>query len=211
MGLTIHYSARLKSMDLLPELVHEVADICQSMGWKAKEMNEIVTIKEEVAFKPPLKDIKNIQLQGIYFNPPRCESVILAFLSSGWTSAPIQLQLAKDYERMDSYPAFKKLPKLVYTIHTKTQRGGADMHIAIVKLLKYLEKKYFAEMNVSDEGNYWNTMDKAILQERFDEYIQLIDSVKGALEKENWQITDAPFHLSNKIDDLLNSRNDGLN
>ena len=105
----------------------------------------------------------------------------------------------------------EKMPKLVYTIHTKTQRGGADMHIAIVKLLKYLEKKYFAEINVSDEGNYWKTMDKTILQERFDEYTQLIDSVKGALKKENWQITDAPFHLSDKIEDLLNSRKTGLN
>jgi hypothetical protein len=196
---------------LLPELIHEVADICQSMGWKAKEINEIVKIKEAVTFKPPLIDNKNIQLQGIYFNPPRCESVILSFLSSGWTSAPIQLQLAKDYERIDSYPIFKNMPKLVYTIHTKTQRGGADIHIAIVKLLKYLEKKYFAEMNVSDEGNYWETMDKTILQARFDEYTQLINSVKGALEKDNWQITDAPFLLSNKIDDLLNSRKDGLN
>jgi hypothetical protein len=210
MGLTIHYSARIKSMALLPEFIHEVADICQSMGWEAGEINEIVQLKEDVTFKPPLVDNKNIQLQGIYFNPPRCESVILSFLSSGWTSAPIQLQLAKDYERIDSYPAFKKMPKLVYTIHTKTQRGGADIHIAIVKLLKYLEKKYFAEMNVSDEGNYWHTMDKTILQARFDAYTQLIDSVKGALEKDNWRITDAPFHLSDKIDDLLNSRKDDL-
>ena len=54
-------------------------------------------------------------------------------------------------------------------------------------------------------------MNKTILQARFDEYTQLIDSLKGALEKENWQITDAPFHLSDKIDDLLNSRNEGLN
>jgi hypothetical protein len=39
----------------------------------------------------------------------------------------------------------------------------------------------------------------------------LIDSVKGALEKENWQITAAPFYQSDKIDGLLNSRNDELN
>ncbi len=34
MGLTIHYSARLKNRDLLPQFIEEVADICQSIGWE---------------------------------------------------------------------------------------------------------------------------------------------------------------------------------
>ena len=208
MGLTIHYSARLKNRILLPELINEVADICQSMDWKAKRVNEIIKMKEEVAFKPPLTDNKNIHLEGIYFNPPQCESVILTFLSSGWTSSSLHLRVAKSYEDIESYPIFKKLPKLVYTMHTKTQRGGVDTHIAIVKLLKYLEKKYFMEMHVSDEGNYWETMDKNILQERFADYTQLINSVKGALEKDNWRVTDNPLYLSEKIDNLLNSKNE---
>ena len=57
MGLTIHYSARLKNINLLPALVHEVADICQSMGWEAQEINEIVTIKEEVVLKTYYENI----------------------------------------------------------------------------------------------------------------------------------------------------------
>jgi hypothetical protein len=207
MGLTIHYAARLKSMEMLPQLTQEVADICQSMGWKSYSENKTVKMKDDVIFKPPLVDDKNIQLQGIYFNPPKCESVILMFLSSGWTCSPLHLQAAKSYQRIDNEPIFKKMPKLVYTMHTKTQRGGADIHIAIIKLLKYLEKKYFAEIHVSDEGNYWKTMDKTILQARFEEYTQLINSVKGALEKENWTITHEPFKLSDKMNDLLDSLN----
>jgi hypothetical protein len=46
MGLTRHYSARLKNRDLLPELIHEVADICQSMTWKAKKVNEIIKMED---------------------------------------------------------------------------------------------------------------------------------------------------------------------
>jgi hypothetical protein len=208
MGLTIHYSARLKDRALLPDFINEVEDICRTMGWEAEKVDEIIKMKEDVSFNPPLVDNKNIQLQGIYFNPPECESVILTFLSSGWTSSPFHLKVAKRYEGIESFPIFKKMPKLVYTMHTKTQRGGADIHIAIVKLLKYLEKKYFSEMHVSDEGNYWETMDKSILQERFENYTQLINSVKGALEKDNWRVTDTPFYLSEKIDDLLNSKKD---
>jgi hypothetical protein len=206
MGLTIHYSARLKSMDLLPQLIHEVADICQSIGWEYDTVDEIVKMKDDVSFTPPLDDNKNIHLKGIMFHPPNCESVILTFLSSGWTSSPIHLQGAKKYQMIDNEPLFKGFPKLVYMMHTKTQRAGPDTHIAILKLFKYLEKKYFAEMNVSDEGNYWETSDKAVLQERFDEYTGLINSVRGALEKDGWAVTHEPFSLTKRMDDLLDAK-----
>lgn len=206
MGLTIHYSARLKNRDLLPQLIHEVADICQSIGWEADEVDEIVKMEDNVTFTPPLDDNKNIPLKGIMFHPPDCESVIFTFLPSGWTSSYIHLLGAKKFQRIDNEPMFKGFPKLVYMMHTKTQRGGADVHIAIIKLFKYLEKKYFAEMTVSDEGNYWETLDAQVLQERFDEYTGLISSVKGALEKDGWAVTHEPFLLTKKMDDLLGGK-----
>jgi hypothetical protein len=42
MGLTIHYSARMKNMGLLPELIHEVGDICWLLPML---MNGEVTVK----------------------------------------------------------------------------------------------------------------------------------------------------------------------
>ncbi len=210
MGLTIHYSARIKNMDLLPQLIDEVADICQSIGWKFDKVDKKVKMKDDVTFTPPLDDNKNIRLQGIMFHPPKCESVIFTFLSSGWTSSYIHLLGAKSYQKIDKYPIFKGFPKLVYMMHTKTQRGGPDTHIAIIKLFKYLEKKYFAEMNVSDEGEYWETMDAQILQERFDHYTDLINSVKGALEKDGWAVTHEPFLLTKKMDDLLDAKDETI-
>ena len=206
MGLTIHYSARLRSRDLLPQLIDEVADICQSIGWEYDTVDETVEMEADVTFTPPLDDHKNIHLKGIMFHPPKCESVVFTFLPSGWTSSTLHLMVAEKYQKLDNEPLFKGLPKLVYMMHTKTQRGGPDTHIAIIKLFKYLEKKYFAEMNVSDEGNYWETSDKAVLQERFDEYTGLINSVKGALEKDGWNVTHEPFVLTKKMDDLLDGR-----
>jgi hypothetical protein len=206
MGLTIHYSARLKRLDLLPQFIVEVADICQSIGWEYDKVDKIVKMKDTISFSPPLNDNKNVHLQGIMFHPPKCESVVFTFLSSGWTSSHIHLMGAKNYQKLDSEPIFKGYPKLVYMMHTKTQRGGPDTHIAILKLFKYLEKKYFAEMNVSDEGNYWETSDKEVLQERFDEYTGLINSVKGALEKDGWAVTHEPFNLTKRMDDLLDTK-----
>jgi hypothetical protein len=211
MGLTIHYSARLKSLDLLPQFIEEVADICQSIGWEYDEVDKIIKMEEDVTFTPPLDDNKNIHLKGIMFHPPDCESVIFTFLSSGWTSSYIHLMVAKKYQRIDNEPLFKGFPKLVYMMHTKTQRGGSDTHIALINLFKYLEKKYFVEMNVSDEGGYWETMDATILQERFDEYTDLINSFKGALEKDGWAVTHEPFPLTKKMEDLLDGKKGELN
>jgi hypothetical protein len=195
MGLTIHYSAHLKNRDLLPQLTSEVADICTSIGWEFDIVDKIVSMKEAVSFTPPLDDHKNISLKGIIFHPPHCESIVLTFLSSGWTSSSIHLRIATKYQKIDNDPIFKDFPKLVYMMHTKTQRGGVNTHIAIIKLFKYLEKKYFDEMNVSDEGNYWESLDEQILQERFDDYTDLINSFKGALEKDGWTVTDDPLPI----------------
>ncbi len=206
MGLSIHYAARLKRRDILPAFVEEVADICKSMGWEYDEVDEIVEITDDVMFTPPLDDHKHIHLEGILFHPPNCESVIFTFLSSGWTSSFLHLTVAAKYQKLDNEPLFEGLPQLAYMMHTKTQYSGVDVHISIVKMFKYLEKKYFSEMQVSDEGNYWETSDPQILQERFNHYTDLIHSVKGALEKDGWNITDGPFPVTKRLDDLLDGR-----
>lgn len=41
MGLTLHYSARLRQMERLPELLDEVADICQSIQWSYRRLDKI--------------------------------------------------------------------------------------------------------------------------------------------------------------------------
>ena len=120
MGLTIHYSARLKNKDLLPQFVAEMADICESIGWAYDKVDEIVEMTDDVTFTPPLDDHKNIHLEGILFHPPKCESVIFTFLSSGWTSSFLHLKVAEKYQKFDNEPLFEGLPKLVYMMHTKT-------------------------------------------------------------------------------------------
>ena len=207
MGLTIHYSALLKERTMLPQLTNEVADICQTMGWSFEKLDSIVKMKDkDVSFEPPIDDDQNVHLQGIMFVPTGCETVDFTFLSSGWTSSYLNLMSAKKFQVIDSEPIFKDFPKLVYTIHTKTQYGGPDVHVALVHMFKYLENKYFSILNVSDEGHYWETMDKAVLQERFDEYTQLINSFKSAIEKDNWTITHDPFPLTTKMGEYLDKR-----
>ena len=70
------------------------------------------------------------------------------------------------------------------TTFVKTQFAPIDVHITIVKLLKYIKKKYFPSLNVSDEGEYWETGDEALLKKNLDLNAYLIKEVKNALEKE---------------------------
>jgi len=42
-------------------------------------------------------------------------------------------------------------------VSVKTQFGTVDAHIAIAKLLKYVQKKYIPNLIVKDEGEYWET------------------------------------------------------
>ena len=196
MGLTIHYTARLRDWTLYDAFVEEVEDICKTMQWKYKRLD----ITEDVDAKGFPMEIgegktKTIRLQGVFFTPPNCETVCLAFTNERWTCTPIHFETAASLVELDPY--------LPYSMHTKTQYAGIDMHVALVNLLKYLEQKYFSEMRVYDEGDYWNTLDKTILESHFAAYTNAINMVKSALENENWQVTDDPYKIATQIEELI--------
>jgi len=71
---------------------------------------------------------------------------------------------------------------LLYTISSKTQYAGPDVHMLIINLLKYLSGKYFINFKLSDEGQYWETGDEKILQENFSRYNALLDGVSYAFQ-----------------------------
>jgi hypothetical protein len=201
MGLTLHYTAKLCSRARLAALVEEVADICQSMDWKYRLVE--ISMEGEAAHFPlepgdATTEFKEINLNGISFTPPECETVCLSFTDAGYTCSEMNVMasdLLANYE-----------PSLIYSIHTKTQYAGVDTHIAIVKLLKYLEKKYLIFENVHDEGNYWETMDQQDLEKNFGNNTRLIEYVKGILEQEDFSEAKTPNALVSKIEEILKRR-----
>lgn len=71
MGLSIHYSGMIKNNALIPQLVEEVQDVCDVLGWPWHLNNETVV--------------------GISFTPPECETVGLNFLSNGEIVSKVML------------------------------------------------------------------------------------------------------------------------
>ncbi len=64
--------------------------------------------------------------------------------------------------------------------YVKTQFAGADIHIQIVQLLNYL-RPHFKNIDVVDEGEYWDLHDKTVLEG----HIAKIDSVIEDIKKNN--------------------------
>lgn len=105
--------------------------------------------------------------KGICFSPPECEPVFLTFDNNGILCSPVLWQL--------------KIEPIT-TISTKTQYAGLQTHVAVIKLLKHIEARYFCEFELIDEGDYWESGDVAVLQKQFDRYNFLLDAVTESLK-----------------------------
>lgn len=64
----------------------------------------------------------------------------------------------------------------------KTQFAPPEIHIALCNLLKHLKDRYFESMEVNDEGQYFETGDRALLEERLGLTGAAINRLANALE-----------------------------
>lgn len=169
MGLTIHYSGRFNEHSSLSEMIEEVTDIAEIYNWTYHVYEKHF----------PYENLNNTEyndsIYGISFTPPECETINLCFLSNGRMSSAPNLKFFGN-STDEEYKIF------LYMLSVKTQFAGSDTHKLIIHLLKYLNKKYFTEFEVLDEGNYWITEDEKLLEETFERYTVLLDSVGSALE-----------------------------
>ena len=184
MGLSIHYSGQIKHIELVNELMTETVDICKTLEWNCLVLPE-----------------KNKDgLTGIYFAPKDCEPIFLTFLPNGRMCSPVNLMYK------DMYAANGPDAELLYTTSTKTQYAGPDAHIAIIKLFRYLKEKYFSVFEMSDEGSYWETMDKKVLLEQFAKYEFLLDAVSSALNEMKIIPGETAASLADRIEQMLKKK-----
>jgi hypothetical protein len=64
MGLTFHYSGRIRQYEKIDEMVYEVEDICKSLGWKYSVIDDD-------------------KLKGIVLSPEGSEPLSLTFVPNG--------------------------------------------------------------------------------------------------------------------------------
>jgi len=178
MGLSIHYSGSISNPGCLSELINEVQDIAAVYNWPC-EIYECKFPENQYS-----RNTYSDKIYGISFTPPGCESVFICFLSNGKISGPSQLELFGNSE-------IETDKRYLYIVSVKTQFAGAEVHMVVVHLFRYLSQKYFARFNMSDEGNYWETSDENVLHENFKKYSDLLNSFSSAIEKHPFQTNES--------------------
>lgn len=198
MGLSFHYRGRLKSADTLSALVEEVEDICKVLNWKCSVFE---TEYPDNKFVTPINDAD----YGILFSPPSCEPISLVFDSEGKIYTPwlkeilnkhksgevkvITVKLNLDDENpepeiSEESEDFDPLD-LVYSISVKTQFAGAESHVQLMELLRYLSEKYLTEFHIQDESDYWNTRNAEKLHEKMNKINQFMDTFHDMMDNQN--------------------------
>lgn len=180
MGLTIFYNGRIRDMRLLPALKEEVSDICHDLHWIVGDF----------------KYESEMPLKGFQFHPPGCEPVWMTFRKDGKLADPVY------YVFKDGTLSLPK-PKDEFWLSTVTQFAGMDAHMALIKLLRYVKRKYFKQFRLLDESEYWATGDAGICQYYFDEYGKAMDDMATKLSQLDGQVGLTGESVQKRLDELL--------
>lgn len=168
MGLTIHYSGRLKNAYELAILIHEVREIAIEKDWDYFVFEEQFK-DDSFSSSPEIED-----LFGIMVTPKGSEPLCFSFLSDGRMCGIINFNVIKINNTIDE--------DLAFSLFTKTQYAGFEIHKQLIILLDYISKKYLADFECNDEGQYWETRDENLLIETFKKFGNFIDSFASSLE-----------------------------
>jgi len=184
MGLTIHYSGKLRNPEAIQPLIAETIDICQSLNWPFEVL-------------PPDPEVP---VAGILVNPEGSEPLWLTFQPDGTMCNPILYSYVLK-EEGKGIPA-----EAEQWLFTKTQYAGVETHMAMIRLIRYLNEKYFERFELHDESQYWETNDEEICRKTFEKYGLIMDMMEAALESLEHVPNEPVEQLADRIEKLLGER-----
>ena len=178
MGITIHYKGSINKPEETGTLISELSDIAYEMSWEYSVFND-----------------NDLKLRGIFIQPhSKTETLSFLINKDGGLTNPVYL-MDKDDHRIDySY------------ISIKTQFAPVDIHITIVKLLKYIRDKYIINLEVFDEGCYWETGDAKLLSDKFDFLNGKINLIASAIQDIPRNVNETPESIADKIEKLFKEK-----
>lgn len=81
-----------------------------------------------------------------------------------------------------------------------------DAHIAVIRLLRHLSKKYMKDFILEDEGLYWETNDEKVLEKQFGRYNSALDIISEALQNMHNIPGESLESLADRIERLLREK-----
>lgn len=202
MGVTIHYRGRIDRIDDVERLSREIEEFATILEWGMKRWQENWNLPNTASLR---KNNDTMQLKGhvpirgiSLFPDPKCEPLNLTFTKEGYLASSLSMVLLADDEI--------EIDRMWQS--TKTQYASVETHISIIKLLKFVKKKYISNLEVHDEGRYWETEDAHELQNMFDTIDEAIDSLSDSLNMipQKELVNKSPEEIADFIEDIIRKK-----
>ena len=162
MGVTLHYRGTLDDPRRLPALCDELDGVAQAMGWTSTRIDDdyVAPVDARLKHASGCSNIEgNIGLKGIVLSPTDgSEPLWFCFDHAGRLRSLLGQVLILDgtLKSAESWAS------------TKTQFSSPERHIWLVGLLRYVKKHFVSNLEVHDDGGYWDTGDLTELRRRMD-------------------------------------------
>jgi hypothetical protein len=182
MGITINYRGSLADLSRVEDFEDRVIDLALSVGgnprlWRsADEQN-------------PARMVRGLMLDLA----PGQETTSLLVAPEGWFIGLLEIEDAEK-GRITEPP----------WCWVKTQFGSIEGHVALVELLTAIKKEFAPDLEVMDEGEYWETRDLNKLRQKMGFIQHAIDALEGALENDRLspEAREDPEILATRIERL---------
>lgn len=159
MSISIQYRGCMARTAQVLACMEELADIAGIMGWSYNLWEEDWEVAPDAHFESisgaGIQIRGHSALRGICLYPhPNIEPLWLVFRRDGSLSSPFHIAL----DAGEGYP-----PRRVW-LSTETGGAGPDTHMAIIRLLDYLNKRYGLQLEVQDSSGFSQTGDEVSLR-----------------------------------------------
>jgi hypothetical protein len=161
MGITVHYRGRIADMDRIEDFEDRVLDLVLELGGRAE-------IWRSTADHDPQRMVRGV-LAHLH---PGQETTSLLISPEGWLVPFFQIEEAEQGTIAEPPWCF-----------VKTQFGPVESHVALVEMLAALQREFFPDLEVHDEGGYWESRDAGELARRHSFLRAAIDGLAEGLQQ----------------------------
>jgi hypothetical protein len=141
MGVTIHYRGRLADLTRIEDFEDRLVDFALEIGGMARIWRTWADDNPERMVRGVILDLAQGQ-----------ESTSLLLSPEGWLIGLTDIKDAEDGRVVEPPWCF-----------VKTQFGPVEGHVALIEMLRALKREFLPDLEVSDDGGYWEKRDLAEL------------------------------------------------
>jgi hypothetical protein len=182
MGVTIHYRGSLADLSRVEDFEDRVIDLALAVGGNPR-------VWRSADERDPSRMVRGLMVDLA----PGQESMSLLVSPEGWLVGLFQIE---DAER----GALAEKP----WCWVKTQFGSIEGHVALVELLAALKKEFTPDLEVMDEGGYWEHRDLNELRQKLEFVGLAINMLADELEHDRLssEAREDPEILATRIERL---------